>query len=211
MLRRNTYLHRKYAKLSVDDIAVCNCLPIKGKVACADQTCALRQIYVECTPGFCPCGDSCQNQRFQKCQYVRTEVKKVDKRGWALFTMEDVQQGTFVIEYMGEILNRRMYERRKKAYAKEKHTYFMVLNTSPIFEVIDASRKSSMGRFINHSCDPNCHTHRYRSLGEVVVGIFAKRDIEKGEEITIDYQMFDGAATKKCHCGAKNCKGFLGS
>jgi len=92
----------------------------------------------------------------------------------------------------------------------EKHTYFMLLNTSPM-EMIDASRKSSMGRFLNHSCMPSAETQRYKALGETVVGIFAIKNIAKGEEITIDYQMYDGAEGKECACGAPNCRGVLGS
>ena len=44
----------------------------------------------------------------------------------------------------------------------------MSLKSDP-FEMIDASRKSSMARFINHSCEPNCETVKWMSLGEVVV------------------------------------------
>lgn len=78
-------------------------------------------------------------------------------------------------------------------------------------EMIDASRKSTMARFLNHCCEPNCETRKWLSLGEIVVGIFAKRDIEHGEELTFDYQMVDGALGKRCTCGAPKCRGTLTS
>ena len=42
-------------------------------------------------------------------------------------------------------------------------------------------------RFINHGCDPNLEVHKYETLGdgaeEYEVGLWAKRDIKKGEEV----------------------------
>jgi hypothetical protein len=211
LLRRNAYVHRKYTKLTVDSVQVCNCLRRPGKSACYDNSCLLRQELVECTPGFCPCGEDCKNQRFQRCQNAPTEVMYAGKKkGWGLFATADIEAGSFVVEYMGEVIDQKRYLKRKKEYAGERHTYFMLLNSNPQ-EMIDASRKSSMGRFLNHSCQPSCETCRYRSLGETVVGIFAIKDIKKGEELTIDYQMYDGAEGKECYCGAPNCRGMLGS
>ena len=46
--------------------------------------------------------------------------------------------------------------------------------------------QGNQARFINHSCDPNCETQKWHDAGtgEVRVGIFAKRDIYPGEELT---------------------------
>ena len=212
MLCRNVYLHRKYARLKAEDVPVCRCLARPGKPGCLESSCVLRETKVECTPGFCPCGEDCSNMRFQKCQFARTKVRHAGKeRGWGLYAGEHIAAGRLVIEYMGEVCNRRTYDVRRKRYDKELHTYWMVLNTDPQWEVLDASRKSTLGRFLNHSCAPNCETQRWRSLGETVVGIFALRDVKKGEELTFDYQMFDGASKRDCCCGAPECKGYLGS
>jgi hypothetical protein len=54
--------------------------------------------------------------------------------------------------------------------------------------------------FINHSCDPNVGF-----AGNVV--LVAMRDVEPGEELTIDYAMFDTAdGTMECHCGSPSCR-----
>lgn len=54
-------------------------------------------------------------------------------------------------------------------------------------EYIDASRKANIGRFINHSCDPNCRIEKWTVLGEQRVGIFADKDIKNGTELSFDY------------------------
>ena len=40
-----------------------------------------------------------------------------------------------------------------------------------------------MGRFINHSCDPNCHTEKWTAGGETRIGIMASSVIPKGTEV----------------------------
>ena len=57
-------------------------------------------------------------------------------------------------------------------------------------EVIDPTSKGNLARFINHSCDPNCISEKWHVLGETVIGIFARRDIEKNEELSFDYKFF---------------------
>lgn len=77
--------------------------------------------------------------------------------------------------------------------------------------VIDASRKSNHARFINHSCDPNCETQKWTVKGETRIGIFARKDIPAGTELTFDYHLDSlGNDKKECLCGSKNCSGFLG-
>jgi hypothetical protein len=45
---------------------------------------------------------------------------------------------------------------------------------------------------------------------EVKIGIFAIKEIKKGNEITFDYD-FDayGTQLQVCHCGSKNCRGTI--
>merc|ERR1712137_1474279 len=77
---------------------------------------------------------------------------------------------------------------------------------------VDASFKGNLGRFINHSCNPNCRPEIWLVRGQKCVGIFALRKIEPGEELTFDYRFERIGTTKqKCHCGEKNCRGYLGA
>jgi SET domain-containing protein len=54
-------------------------------------------------------------------------------------------------------------------------------------EVIDPTFYGNIARFINHSCEPNCQTQKWNVLGEIMVGIFALKDIKENEELTFDY------------------------
>lgn len=61
-------------------------------------------------------------------------------------------------------------------------------------------------RHINHSCDPNA----YVSYGEDGSWFVARRDIGRGEEITIDYAInLIGGSSWPCSCGAKRCRGTV--
>ncbi len=67
------------------------------------------------------------------------------------------------MEYLGEVLDYYEFHARTKQYAKggNVHYYFMALNSD---EIIDATKKGSTSRFINHSCDPNCETQKVSGL-----------------------------------------------
>jgi SET domain-containing protein len=57
-------------------------------------------------------------------------------------------------------------------------------------EMIDSSRYGTEIKFTNHDANrPNCFARVCVVDGDHRVGIFARRDIEAGEEITFDYQM----------------------
>ncbi|KAF3651527.1 putative F-box/kelch-repeat protein-like [Capsicum annuum] len=210
LIKKNSFLHRSRKSQPIDEIMVCHCKPSDRRMGCGDG-CLNRMLNVECVRGTCPCGERCSNQQFQKRNYAKLKCFKCGKKGYGLQLLEDVTQGQFLIEYVGEVLDLHAYEARQKEYALKghKHFYFMTLNGS---EVIDACAKGNLGRFINHSCDPNCCTEKWMVNGEVCVGLFALRDIKKGEEVTFDYNYVRvfGAAAKKCVCGSPSCRGYIG-
>ncbi|MCD7469283.1 hypothetical protein HAX54_008211 [Datura stramonium] len=210
LIRRNLFLHRSRKSQTIDEMMVCHCKPSDRRMGCGDG-CLNRMLNVECVRGTCPCGERCSNQQFQKRNYAKLKCFKCGKKGYGLQLLEDVSEGQFLIEYVGEVLDLHAYEARQKEYALKghKHFYFMTLNGS---EVIDACAKGNLGRFINHSCDPNCRTEKWMVNGEVCIGLFALRDIKKGEEVTFDYNYVRvfGAAAKKCVCGSPHCRGYIG-
>ncbi|GER40306.1 histone-lysine N-methyltransferase [Striga asiatica] len=211
LIRSNLFLHRSRKTQTIDEVMVCHCKPpADGRMGCGAK-CLNRMLNIECVRGTCPCGELCSNQQFQKRKYAKLRWFRCGKKGFGLQALQDISQGQFLIEYVGEVLDMRAYETRQKEYALQghRHFYFMTLNGS---EVIDACAKGNLGRFINHSCDPNCQTEKWMVNGEVCVGLFAVRDIQKGEEVTFDYNYVRvfGAAAKKCVCGSPNCRGYIG-
>ncbi|CAL0305489.1 unnamed protein product [Lupinus luteus] len=207
----NEFLHRSHRTQTIDEVMVCYCKPPQeGKLGCGDG-CLNRMLNIECVQGTCPCGDRCSNQQFQKREYASLDWFKCGKKGYGLKALEDIAQGQFLIEYVGEVLDIHAYEARQREYALKghRHFYFMTLNGS---EVIDASAKGNLGRFINHSCDPNCRTEKWMVNGEICIGLFALKKIKQDEEVTFDYNYVRvfGAAAKKCYCGSSNCRGYIG-
>ena len=47
--------------------------------------------------------------------------------------------------------------------------------------------QGALGRFINHSCSPNCETQKWVVRGELAIGLYALDDIPAGTELTFDY------------------------
>lgn len=111
-------------------------------------------------------------------------------------------------EYMGEIVDESEYHRRRNFYAENghKHYYFMQIGNG---EVIDACRMGNVGRFMNHSCEPNCETQKWVVKGDLRVGFFALRTIKAGEELTFNYN-FQTEKPIRCCCGSSKCNGTLG-
>ncbi|HEY0368475.1 MAG TPA: SET domain-containing protein-lysine N-methyltransferase [Chthoniobacterales bacterium] len=69
---------------------------------------------------------------------------------------------------------------------------------------IDASRGGDATAFINHSCEPNC----FSAVMHGHMLFFALRDIEQGEEITLDYTPSQHPG-RRCTCGAAKCRGVM--
>lgn len=67
---------------------------------------------------------------------------------------------------------------------------------------IDGSRGGNGTHYINHSCSPTAFT---RTLyGQLI--FFALRDLQPGDEITIDYGSTLHPDSKRCTCGAASCR-----
>lgn len=176
-----------------------------------NSQCLNRDLNIECGAN-CSTGSLCQNRLFQKKQYANVQVQLASGKGHGLFATEDLFTiGTFISEYVGQILDKETFQSRAQKYDKEeeKHFYFMHINSDLI---IDARQKGNFSRFMNHSCEPNCATEKWTTIqGETRIGFFTLKPISKGTELTFDYKFERfGTKSQKCLCGTKSCKGWIG-
>ncbi|MCL7050917.1 hypothetical protein MKW94_000167 [Papaver nudicaule] len=184
----------------------------------------LKEIYpvYECN-SMCGCDKSCRNRVLQNGVKVKLEVFKTEKKGWALRAGEAIPRGTFVCEYIGEVLND---QDARKRYHKESCSYLYHISShidsmselvegGTVSHVIDATRYGNVSRFINHSCSPNLIT--YQVLVDNMdsqlahIGLYASRDIDKNEELAYDYrrELLAEEKAHPCYCGATNCRGRI--
>ncbi|KAH9974234.1 hypothetical protein BGW80DRAFT_172458 [Lactifluus volemus] len=127
---------------------------------------------------------------------------------WGLYAMERISRGEMVIEYVGEVIRAQVADKREKAYERQG------IGSSYLFRidedlVVDATKKGNLGRLINHSCDPNCNAKIITINGEKKIVIYAKQDIELGDEITYDYHFPIEQDKIPCLCGSAKCRGYL--
>ncbi|XP_015606823.1 uncharacterized protein LOC107273288 isoform X2 [Cephus cinctus] len=211
-LKENLYLTERYTNKETKRM-VCDCFlteeeTIRGELGCGED-CLNRLLMIECGPR-CVVGDRCTNKRFQNCEYAKCEVFRTEKKGFGLRAVGDMLAGEFIMEYVGEVVDPKDFRRRAKEYSKDKnkHYYFMSLKSD---QIIDATMKGNVSRFINHSCDPNSETQKWTVNGELRIGFFNKKFIAAGEEITFDYHFQRyGKEAQKCYCEAPNCRGWIG-
>nr|XP_031861777.1 uncharacterized protein CI109_002606 [Kwoniella shandongensis]KAA5528849.1 hypothetical protein CI109_002606 [Kwoniella shandongensis] len=201
-------------RISAGYTAVCKCSP---ESRCGEQ-CMNRIMSYLCGKE-CPCGDACENRALNKRKSPGYKVVYTGSRGFGIILTEDLKEGEFVMDYRGEVISMDTFmERIHDEYKSQKNFYALEYDQD---EVIDAGMKGNDARFINHGCAPNLEVRKYQSLGdgweEYEVGMWALRDIKKGEELFYDYnfESFGVAAQSdelrtKCCCGAPNCVGFLG-
>ncbi|TNN05111.1 Histone-lysine N-methyltransferase SETD2 [Schistosoma japonicum] len=182
----------------------------EGLLSCGPG-CINRALNIECGP-HCAAGNFCSNRQFQLRLYAPTKPFYAGKdKGWGLMTTDNVEKGSFIIEYVGEVIDFAEFRRRIRRYERlgHAHHYFMAVESD---RFIDAGSKGNWARFVNHSCEPNCVTQKWSVDGEIRIGFFAREDIPSGQEVTIDYQFVQyGVSEQKCYCGTPTCSGVMGA
>lgn len=210
------YQNKSLGSSGQTEYMTCDCTEqwdsVKGQnSACGeDSECINRATSVECVDDDCGCGDGCQNQRFQRQIYEPVTVFQTELKGYGLRADKVIGESSFIYEYIGEVINEDTFRKRMVTYdeKKFKHFYFMMLKKDAF---IDATVKGSLARFANHSCNPNAYVDKWVVGDKLRMGIFAKRTIQKGEEITFDYNVDRyGAQSQPCYCGEPNCIKFMG-
>ncbi len=118
---------------------------------------------------------------------------------WGVYATEKIPARRKVIEYTGERINRR--ETKRRGLSND----FIYLFTLDSYWTIDGSVGGSGAQYINHCCEPNL-------VARIIKGhilYFSLRDIQPGEELTIDYHFDKKVERIVCKCGASRCRGTI--
>ncbi|XP_065205528.1 histone-lysine N-methyltransferase ash1-like [Planococcus citri] len=209
-IRTNVYYDVKPTYMY--EAQACNCkVPTeKDELGCGED-CINRLVYAECSPDLCPLKQKCSNQKIQKHEWSPKLVKFMTQdKGWGVKTKEAIKNGAFVLEYVGEVVTDKEFKKRMTSlYKDDIHHYCLNLDGGLL---IDGHRMGGFGRFVNHSCEPNCEMQKWSVNGLFRMVLFALRNIEAGEELTYDYNfaLFNPAEGQPCLCGSTKCRGVIG-
>ena len=123
-------------------------------------------------------------------------VRSSPLHGAGVYITTQVKRGQRVLEYTGPRLTRAQCEHM---YADTELTYLFSMDDPNV--IIDGFGTAA---FVNHACDPNCETDESKNR----IWIVALRDIAAGEELTYDYNLFDGEPGDQapCYCGSRHCR-----
>ena len=133
---------------------------------------------------------------------TETNSVKIDRspiHGFGGFAKIAIPKGARVIEYLGIKISKQESLRR----CEINNEYIFAINDE---WDLDGNIEWNPARFLNHSCSPNCEV----VLENDRLWITASRDIQPGEEITLNYG-YDLESYKEhpCRCGAANCAGYI--
>ena len=168
------------------------------------------------------CGLDCKNRLVQHGPSFRLEVVRCMEKegrfvkGWGVRSPDFIPRGSFICEYIGEYISDDEAESRGIKYDDQKMSRLMDVvgdGKDVVRMCMDATFFSNLGRFLNHSCDPNVYKQRVfcdHNSRLPRIAFFALRDIPPLEELAYDYGYADvPGKTMPCLCGATNCKKLL--
>uniref|UniRef100_A0A673G3Z4 Histone-lysine N-methyltransferase EHMT2-like n=1 Tax=Sinocyclocheilus rhinocerous TaxID=307959 RepID=A0A673G3Z4_9TELE len=199
-----------------DDCSSSNCLCGQLSIRCwYDKDHRLLQEFNKIEPPLifecnmaCSCHKSCKNRVVQAGIKVRLQLYRTEKMGWGVRALQDIPQGSFICEYVGELIS------DAEADVREDDSYLFDLdNKDGEVYCIDARYYGNISRFINHLCDPNIIPVRVFMLHQDLrfprIAFFSSRDIFTGQELGFDYgDRFWDIKSKyfTCQCGSEKCK-----
>ena len=126
-------------------------------------------------------------------------IKKSSINGKGCFATRSFGQRKKIAEYTGERISD--FEAMKRARGRR---HLRICDIDGRFS-LDGARGGNGTHYINHSCEPNA----FMKILHGHVLFFARREINAGQEITIDYEQTLLPNSRRCHCGAQNCRGTI--
>jgi len=174
----------------------------------------------------CQCFTTCSNVLVQKGPHPQLQVFATPLKGWGLRATVDLRKGMFVCEYAGEIISPEEARIRFTDRRPGQRNFILVLreffgSSGMVMTLIDPTSVGNIGRYINHSCQPNLVMVPVRT--DTIVPklcLFTNQDVPANVELSFDYSgnredeiegtgRNDAPGTSPCYCGAALCRGTL--
>lgn len=204
--------------------ANCSC-----KCAYDEHGCVYRSYLEACSPPIvecnsrCTCGSQCRNRLSQKecSQHQCLTVFTTKRKGLGVKSSVDLRPGSYLCEYVGEIISTKEANARLKMTGNNGSCYILQyrehIKSRIMTTNIDATRVGNVARFFNHSCHPNLSVIPVRSDSVLPrLCIFTCKEVRADEELCFSYfGRMDITAdhvsigTKPCVCGSSNCIQYL--
>lgn len=136
----------------------------------------VNDLIYECSSR-CSCSGNCNNRLVQFGPRLNLEIVQSTRLGpkqLGLVSQTPLAVGSFICEYAGEILTAEESQRRHEAAENGAMNYIVCLierSTGQDGTVhktfIDPAHRGNIGRYLNHSCDPNCEVISVRVDGPI--------------------------------------------
>lgn len=145
----------------------------------------------------------------ERCDSEWCEVRNSGIHGRGIFAKKTIPAGTYIIEYVGEKIDKD--EANERGWAQMDHSLETGDAAVYIFTLddewdIDGNVPENAARLINHSCDPNCEA--FIEDGEIWIA--ALRKIPKDAELFFNYGFdLENYAEHPCLCGSRKCVGYI--
>lgn len=128
---------------------------------------------------------------------IRFKVYSAPSRieGKGVFSSSRIPGRAKIGEVTGEIISIRTARKRARGSCR-----MCLIDVSDV-RALDCTKGNAL-RHLNHSCRSNAYLRIIRERVEV----YARRAIQPGEEITVDYGESPHSGGMKCRCGQEGCR-----
>ncbi|KAJ2402007.1 SET domain-containing protein 3, partial [Coemansia sp. RSA 2559] len=132
-----------------------------------------------------------------------------------LFSGRRIERHRYVCEYKGQVLLKAAYKEDPKNYYELLRTTSPYAHFHPGIDIcVDARRQGSEARFIRRSCSANVVLKSMYISGSanplVYLGLFAQRDVEPDEELTLGWEWEDGELPALARMSPSDADDYLG-
>ena len=133
---------------------------------------------------------------------ARIEIRSSRISGDGMFARERIQKGEVVCIVGGTV----MTESEFADFQATHSLYSFIQIEENLYLVEDLEEAEFVYASMNHSCDSSTWM-----VDDVTLA--ARRDIEAGEEVTIDYALFTTQSNwmldRRCRCGSSHCRRII--